>query len=689
MSVDSSGASASFASKEVGTWTVTATGFALSGADKANYAIASVNTTTAQITSLGLIITVTSPNGGESIAQGSTPNLTWSVSSPVLTGEFQLWVVDSADTYHYAGARPAEPLLTDYSLSWTADLPVAGGYKLAVFYRPDASVWSFTANDMSDAGFAVASALSLTVTSPNGGESIAQGSTPNLTWSVSSPVLTGEFQLWVVDSADTYHYAGARPAEPLLTDYSLSWTADLPVAGGYKLAVFYRPDASVWSFTANDMSDAGFAVASALSLTVTSPNGGESIAQGSTPNLTWSVSSPVLTGEFQLWVVDSADTYHYAGARPAEPLLTDYSLSWTADLPVAGGYRLAVFYRPDASVWSFTANDMSDAGFAVASALNLTVTSPNGGESIAQGSTPNLTWSVSSPVLTGEFQLWVVDSADTYHYAGARPAEPLLTDYSLSWTADLPVAGGYKLAVFYRPDASVWSFTANDMSDAGFAVATPPLSLAVTRPNGGENVPYGTQDEIQWSLNQTVSTGYFDVWALSSTKGSIQLNSSPVAVDPAKTTYSFAWTVNRPLSTITRSASTTAMMAAGSIRLDDSNATFSVVQPGLAVTAPNGGDNLIIGDPTDVTWTLPKGAGCGFVRPLRRQRHAGPAQTQHRPDRRRPGEDRATPTPGGSRRRRRPTTGCASCTTTAPATRSPGTSLTQTSRSHCRSSTVP
>ena len=57
MSVDSSGASASFADKDVGAAkTVTATGFALSGADKANYEIATVNTATAAITKAGLTV---------------------------------------------------------------------------------------------------------------------------------------------------------------------------------------------------------------------------------------------------------------------------------------------------------------------------------------------------------------------------------------------------------------------------------------------------------------------------------------------------------------------------------------------------------------------------------------------------------------------------------------------------------
>ena len=41
--------------------------------------------------------------------------------------------------------------------------------------------------------------------------------------------------------------------------------------------------------------------------------------------------------------------------------------------------------------------------------------------------------------------------------------------------------------------------------------------------------------------------GSFDLEAVSPTKGSYTLNASPIAVDPAKTSYSFAWTVAQPL----------------------------------------------------------------------------------------------------------------------------------------------
>ena len=328
------------------------------------------------------------------------------------------------------------------------------------------------ANHTISATFAPNVPTTVTVTSPNGGESWAPGSPQTLTWSVSTPVLTGDFQLWVVDSANTYYYVGSKAVDPALTNYSLGWNASLPVASDYKLTVYYRPDASVWSFTLNDISDAAFAIGTpAAVLTVTSPNGGESWAPGSPQTLTWSVSTPVLTGDFQLWVVDSANTYYYVGSKAVDPALTNYSLGWNASLPVASDYKLTVYYRPDASVWSFTLNDISDAAFAIGTpAAVLTVTSPNGGESWAPGSPQTLTWSVSTPVLTGDFQLWVVDSANTYYYVGSKAVDPALTNYSLGWNASLPVASDYKLTVYYRPNVILWSFTLNDASNATFAI---------------------------------------------------------------------------------------------------------------------------------------------------------------------------------------------------------------------------
>ena len=77
VSVDSSAATAAFATKDVGaTKTVTATGFALSGADKANYEIATVSTATAAITKAGLTVSFTAadkPYDGTTSARSPAP----------------------------------------------------------------------------------------------------------------------------------------------------------------------------------------------------------------------------------------------------------------------------------------------------------------------------------------------------------------------------------------------------------------------------------------------------------------------------------------------------------------------------------------------------------------------------------------------------------------------------------------
>jgi hypothetical protein len=111
-----------------------------------------------------------------------------------------------------------------------------------VYYRPDANVWGgWTANDTSDSDFAVTSSStsSLTVTSPNGTESWANGSTHDLTWDVSSVVSEGAFNLWLIDGDGNWvGTVGTVLAEAGKTEYSASWNVGAPVRSDYKLTVY-------------------------------------------------------------------------------------------------------------------------------------------------------------------------------------------------------------------------------------------------------------------------------------------------------------------------------------------------------------------------------------------------------------------------------------------------------------------
>jgi hypothetical protein len=161
----------------------------------------------------------------------------------------------------------------------------------------------------------------------------------------------------------------------------------------------------------------------------------------------------------------------------AEAGKTQYSASWVVNAPARSDYKLGVYYRPDAGVWGgWTASDLSDNAFEVTGgAFSVTVTSPNGSESWASGSTQDLAWEVSSAVSKGAFNLWLIDgdgnwvnTVETVYGVAGK------TQYSASWVVNAPARSDYKLGVYYRPDAGYWGgWTASDLSDNDFAVTTP------------------------------------------------------------------------------------------------------------------------------------------------------------------------------------------------------------------------
>ncbi len=191
-------------------------------------------------------------------------------------------------------------------------------------------------------------------------------------------------------------------------------------------------------------------------------------------NLTWSLSSAVDVGEFQVWLVDGAGNWvSTVGGVAAQTGLTSYSVPWTVSAPARTDYRMDVLYRTDTGAWVFQAWDLSDAEFAITgtSAPVVTVTSPNGSESWANGEVHNLTWSLSSAVDVGEFQVWLVDGAGNWvSTVGGVAAQTGLTSYSVPWTVSAPARTDYRMDVLYRTDTGAWVFQAWDLSDAEFAV---------------------------------------------------------------------------------------------------------------------------------------------------------------------------------------------------------------------------
>jgi hypothetical protein len=225
----------------------------------------------------GDTITVTSPNGGESWAVSETHNITWTGSKKY----------DSIDIEYYNGSAwvvVVSGTADDGSYAWT--IPNTITNKARIWMKG----WKGDGNavDYSNSTFSIVSAAQaaaqVTLLTPNGGESLAGGSVKIIKWSSAG----------TIDSVDIeYTTDGGKNWNILVTgtenDGAYSWT--LPNTNTNTARLWMKG----WGPQGNDTdySDSYFSISSSSSLTVSSPNGGESWDVGSSHNITWTTSGYV------------------------------------------------------------------------------------------------------------------------------------------------------------------------------------------------------------------------------------------------------------------------------------------------------------------------------------------------------------------------------------------------------------
>jgi hypothetical protein len=237
-------------------------------------------------------LTVTSPNGGESLEQGSTHLITW--TSVNFTGTIKIELETIADGL----VTLAENVpVADGSWNWVipADQAVGSNYKIQISDQVDGNPM-----DQSNAVFSIIAVIppSLAVTSPNGGELWEQGTTHAITW--TSVNFAGNIKI----ELETVAKGLITLAENVpVTDLTYSWVIPAGQTPGtnYKIKISDQVDGDPM-----DQSDAAFSVIEVIppSITVTVPNGGEQWEQGSTHAITW--TSVNFAGNVKIELSDGA-----------------------------------------------------------------------------------------------------------------------------------------------------------------------------------------------------------------------------------------------------------------------------------------------------------------------------------------------------------------------------------------------
>jgi hypothetical protein len=454
-------------------------------------------------------LTVQSPNGGEVFTLGTSVPISWSS-----TGN-----VGNAVNIHARRGTTSIPIAlgtsNDGAFDWTLPLTYAPGtdYRIEI-----SSATAPNILDTSDAAFTVQLlAGTITVLSPNGGEIITLGAFQPITW-----ISTGN----IGDSVKIVAYRGPSsaiivPSTP--NDGIFEWTVPL----NYPLGTdFIVEISSVANPTVSDTSDTIFTVRAAEpvvnSITVLSPNGGESLLRGSVTPITWS-STGTIGSSVKIYVRRGS-----TGATVSASTPNDGHFDWTVPSYTVGpGYSIEISSVLDPGII-----DTSNATFSLtndpAPAGSITVTAPNGGETYLPGDTIPITWT-SSGVVGSNVEIIARGAGQTLSIHAATA-----NDGSYNWLvpAGQPSGTNYTIEVRSTLDTAI-----TDSSNGTFTIAPPPPAntITVVSPNGGETLVRGQTVNITWNSTGTVGSNVKIMARRGSSSGTI---TSATANDG-----SFLWTI--------------------------------------------------------------------------------------------------------------------------------------------------
>ncbi len=467
-----------------------------------------------------LAVAVLFPNGGETFQPGQQVNIQW--TSNGATNQRVQYSLDNGFTF--------TPIVTGLagnvqSTVWTlpANLIPVGQNQVTALIRVFARNLSTGEEvfDTSNAPFTIQVAaqpptLSVTILSPNGGEIFQPGQSVNIQWQSSG----------ATNQRVQYSLDGGVSFTPIVTGLvgnvqSTLWTipANLIPAGQTQVSTLIRVVVRHESTGQErfDSSNAPFTIrvpsqTPTLSVTLLSPNGGESFQPGQSVNIQWQSSGA--TNQRVQYSLDGGFTFI--------PIVTGLagtiqSTLWTIPTNIipAGQTQVSALIRIfvrnentgqelfDTSNSPFTIRAMTQTP-----ALGVQVLSPNGGESFQPGQPVNIQWQSSGA--TNQRVQYSVDSGTSF--------VPIVTGLSgnvqsTTWTIPaslIPVGQtqvSISIRVVVRNDSTGQELF--DTSNAPFTirapVQTPTLSVTVLTPNGGESFQPGQPVNIQWQSSGATS----------------------------------------------------------------------------------------------------------------------------------------------------------------------------------------
>lgn len=500
-------------------------------------------------------IVISSPNGGETLVTGTNATITW--TSQDVTGNVQIQLNRSfpTGTWETLFANTAN----DCTETWLVTGPPTTTARIRIL-----SVTNPAIGDTSNANFTIA-APGITVTSPNGGEIWTINQSESFTW--TSQFIQGNVRIDINRDYPNGVWTTIYASVP--NDGIEVWNPTGPPTTNARIRIVSVNDPNIF-----DISDGNFTIR-APTITVTSPNGGETWLVNTQQQITWTTDT-TFHGNIHIQL---------NRAYPNGPWTTlfsnispDSNVVWTVTGPPTGEARIRVVAAFDTTI-----SDVSNANFTIA-APAITVTSPNGGEIWTINQTRTITW--TSQFIQGNVRVELNRNYPSGAWTVLFNNTP--NDGSENWVVTGPPTTSARIRVVSINDTSY-----NDISNANFIIRAPVIT--VTSPNGGEFWPINSVQNITWTVD-TAFVGNVNV----------QLNRNypsgawETLFSDIPSNLPASWTVVGPPS---QAARIRVVAVFDTTVSDISNANFSIVNPTLTVIYPNGGDTLFAGSNYTIRWT--------------------------------------------------------------------------------------
>ena len=336
-----------------------------------------------------------------------------------------------------------------------------------------------------------------------------------------------------------------------------------------------------------------------LTVTLHSPNGGESWQAGTNNDITWETTGTVSSIDLY-YSIDGGTSYTSISAGEGN----DGVYSWLIPNEPTTEAKVKI-----EAVGDGIATDESAGIFTLLAADNngptIEVTSPVAGDKWQGGSIHEITYTATDESRIKPNSLWIwysTDEGSSYPNVITSEAE---TDSPFSWTlpSDLSTTD-VKIKVSLQDNSSNFNWGTGE--SGSFTIDSIPPVVTIGQPDGGETLTASSTYEITWTATDNITSAESLVISLYYTTSEAEIGWLTIATNEAND-GSYIWAVPTAVTTEAKVKALT-VDEVGWTGSDESTSIFTIeagVEPiTLAVTleSPNGGENWITGLSYYISW---------------------------------------------------------------------------------------